>query len=266
MIITKNLSEQLFNKFTSFVYSNSGIYIKPSKKILLANRIRKRLFALKINSYEDYYEYLLKNYKELEHLINVVSTNESYFFRNRKHIEDIKNIIFPKLLERKENIKIWSAGCASGEEPYTLAILADELGVLKRVKIIASDINTEVLQNAKIGKYSNRKLKELDDNIKIKYFTKINDKEYQLSPRIIKNVHFFHHNLIRDLYPENIDLILCRNVLIYFDRKNQKYVIDNFYKSLNHESYLLIGHAETLFAIPNRFNYLKLDNISLYFK
>lgn len=266
MIVSEKLTEEFFEKFSSLIHSASGIFIKKSKMILLANRIKKRLYALKIPNFEKYYEYLMENFKEIEYLINVVSTNESYFFRNRKHIKSLKEIVLPKLLNKKEIIKIWSAGCAGGEEPYSLAIIADELNVLKRVKIIASDINTDILKFAKRAIYRKRKLKELSSDLKARYFTMINENEYQLSERIIQKVHFFHHNLIKNPYPEGVDLILCRNVLIYFDRKNQEYVIDKFYDSLNNKSYLLIGHAETLFAIPNRFNYLKLNDISLYLK
>jgi len=260
------LSDELFDRFARLIYKEAGIYLKSSKKILVSNRLRKRIKLLNLQNYENYYDFLINNKTEMVDFINAISTNETYFFRNLKQMNALKNSILPLVSKKNEVVKIWSAGCSTGEEPYSLAIIMDLLKLNNKVKIIASDINTEVLNDAVRGIYSIRKLRGLDDDLIKKYFVKVGDDSYQFDTRLRKSIEFKRLNLISDKYPEDMDIIFCRNVMIYFDRETQKKIVSQFYDSIKNNGFLFLGHAETLYIINNQFKYLKIDDASVYFK
>ncbi len=262
----KNLSEELFNKFARLIYKEAGIYLKPSKNILVSNRLRKRIKKLDLNSYDEYYDFLLTNKKEIINFINAISTNETYFFRNLKQMNALKNTILPMISKKNEKVKIWSAGCSTGEEPYSLSIISDMLKLNNKVEIIASDINTEVIKEAKQGIYGIRKLRGLEDKTIKKYFKKdINDK-YILDKKVKSNIEFKRLNLMSDKYIDDVDILFCRNVMIYFDRETQKKIVEKFYNSIKKKGFLFLGHAETLYIINNQFKYMKIDDASVYYK
>lgn len=264
--ISDNLSPELFSKFSRLIFQLSGIYMKDSKIVLLSNRLRKRMQVLNISSYEEYYNYLLTHKEEYENFINVISTNETYFFRSESQIESFSNMILPLIINRKGYARIWSAGCSTGEEPYSLAIVADNIGVLNKVDILATDINSEVIEKAKKGIYNLRRLKYVDQNTLKKYFTKIDEENYKISSSLSAKINFKIHNLIKDEYPKNLDIIFCRNVMIYFNRDIQKEIVDKFYNSIDKGGFFFIGHAETLYVISDKFKYLKIGNSSVYYK
>ncbi len=260
------LSQDLFTKFTRLIFQLSGIYMKDSKLILLSNRLRKRIKLLNLNTYEEYYNYLLAHKEEYEHFLNVISTNETYFFRSETQLDAFSNMILPLIINRKGYAKIWSAGCSTGEEPYSIGIVADSLGVLSKVDIFATDINTEVIESAKQGIYNLRRLKYVQDSMLKKYFQKIDEDKYKITQSLINKVNFKIHNLIKDEYPTNMDIIFCRNVMIYFNRDIQKEIVERFYNCLVSGGFLFIGHAETLYVISDKFKYLKIGNSSVYYK
>ncbi|MCX8058853.1 MAG: protein-glutamate O-methyltransferase CheR [Spirochaetes bacterium] len=262
----ENLSDELFNEFSKLAYQRAGIYLKQSKKLLVANRLRKRLKILNLSSYEDYYKYLIIHPEEISEFINSISTNETYFFRSNNQIEVLKNRILPLLFKKKEKIKIWSAGCSTGEEPYSIAIACDQIKSLYRVEIYATDINTKVLEDAKNGVYNDRKLRGTEQEIINEYFNKIDENNYIIKSQIKNSVKFFQHNLLIDKYINDIDIVFCRNVMIYFNRETQKYVVDKFYESLNRGGFLFLGHAETLYVIKTDFKYLRIDDCTVYYK
>lgn len=264
--ITDILSPELFTKFTKLIFQLSGIYLKDSKVILLSNRLRKRMQALNLHSYEQYYDYLLNHKEEYECFLNVISTNETYFFRSEGQLEALSNMILPLLINRNGHAKIWSAGCSTGEEPYSIAIIADNLGLLSNVDIIASDINSEVIDKGKKGIYNIRRLRYVPQNLLTKYFIKIDEENYKILPNLASKINFRVHNLIKDDYPKNLDIIFCRNVMIYFNRDIQKMIVEKFYNTLNPGGFLFIGHAETLYVISDKFKYLKIGNSSVYYK
>jgi len=261
-----SLSPELFSKFSKLIFQLSGIYMKDSKLILLSNRLRKRMKVLNLQTYEEYYNYLLNHKEEYEFFLNVISTNETYFFRSEVQLEALENMVLPLIINRKGYAKIWSAGCSTGEEPYSIAIVADKLGILNKVEILATDINSEVIENAKKGIYNLRRLKYVQEPILKKYFTKIDEEHYKVVNNLSNRIIFKNHNLIKDQYPKNLDIIFCRNVMIYFNREIQKEIVEKFYCSIENGGFFFIGHAETLYIISDKFKYLKIGNSSVYYK
>jgi chemotaxis protein methyltransferase CheR len=268
------LSEEEFKKFASLIYSESGIFLKDAKLTLLSNRLRKRLRALNIDSYSEYYDYiqnLSDRSGEIEELIDVVSTNETYFFRNERQFEALSGHCLPALsrIKQDKTLRIWSAGCATGEEPFTIAIcVLENLGHFPgwRVEITATDVSPTVLEFARRGEYSGRRIEKVSPGILEKYFWQ--DKErpgvYHVKERVRSMVDFSYLNLFKNPYPHSLDIIFCRNVMIYFDREYQKRLIAGFSRVLLKHGYLFIGHSETLHSISEDFMYVKLLESPVY--
>lgn len=272
----KRLTEEEFKNFSSLIHKESGIYMKDSKITLLSNRLRKRLNALSLTEFSDYYNYLQKltgenKRKEYEELLDVVSTNETYFFRNERQFEAFSEYCLPEIAKNKKNkkLRIWSAACSTGEEPYTLAICVQEN--MKhfpgwKIEIIATDIAPSVLDFARDGFYSGRRIEKVPPQFLKKYFT-IEDKEkgvYVVNDELKKMVDFHYHNFFKSPFPTDIDVIFCRNVMIYFDKNHQTKLVADFYKSINPDGYLFIGHSETLHSISDDFVYKKILESPIY--
>ena len=267
----KPLTPEEFQQFSEFIKNETGIYLKDIKMALMSNRLYKRIRTLQLVSFKEYFDYIFKkkNYAEIEILINTISTNETYFFRNANQFYTLAKHILPNFLKNGKNrIKIWSAACSSGEEPYTIAMVLDYNKFYEKmyIEIIASDINTEMLENAKMGIYNKKRLREVEPHFKAKYFDEMGDEKYRLNQRIIKKVKFVQKNLIKDEFPFGLDVIFCKNVMIYFSRDDQKKLVNRLYKSLNHLGYLLIGHAESLYILTDLYKYMKINNTPIYFK
>ncbi len=273
----KRLTEDEFAKFAKLIYDESGIYMKETKITLLSNRLRKRLSSLSLNEFGEYYDYLQKltgepKRKEYEELLDVVSTNETYFFRNERHFEALMDVCLPELAKVKKNkkLRIWSAACSTGEEPYTIAICVLECIKLFpgwEIEIIATDIAPSVLEFAKEGFYSGRRIEKVSPEYLKKYFT-IEDKEkgiYKVNDELKKMIDFHYLNFFaKTTFPNNIDIIFCRNVMIYFDKIHQKNLVADFYQSINDAGYLFIGHSETLHSISEDFIYNKILESPIY--
>ncbi|MDH5719156.1 MAG: protein-glutamate O-methyltransferase CheR [Spirochaetia bacterium] len=257
-----SLTDGMFDIFANYVYKNTGIVMNQNKKTLLGNRLRKRLKALNLDSYEKYWKFIQDpktSKSEIYHFLDAVSTNETYFQRGTSHYDILKNHILPKFIqEQKHHIRIWSAGCSTGEEPYDIAIIMNdfiEKNPYCQYSITASDISQEVLDFAKKGEYYDRKISKLSTQHVTKYFEKVKTEDSSITfakqvlkvkPIIKKNITFRHHNLIKDPYFTGMDVILCRNVMIYFDRETQIKIVNKFAKSLNKNGILFIGHSETV--------------------
>ncbi|HRU65116.1 MAG TPA: protein-glutamate O-methyltransferase CheR [Spirochaetota bacterium] len=272
----KRLTEEEFKKFAKLIYDESGIYMKDSKITLLSNRLRKRLAALSLNEFSDYYKYLESltgeaKKKEYEELLDVVSTNETYFFRNERHFEALKDYCIPELVKIKKDktLRIWSAACSTGEEPYTIAIcIMESMKYLQgwNIEIIATDIAPSVLEFAREGYYSGRRIEKVPPEYLKKYFTLV-DKEkglYRINDNLKKMVNFYYLNFFKNPFPKNLDIIFCRNVMIYFDKAHQRELIANFYQSIYEHGYLFIGHSETLHSISDDFLYKKILDAPIY--
>lgn len=272
----KRLTADEFAKFAKLIYDESGIYMKDTKITLLSNRLRKRLSALSLNEFSDYYSYLLSltgepKRKEYEELLDVVSTNETYFFRNERHFEALTDVCLPELAKIKtdKKLRIWSAACSTGEEPYTIAICVLECMKYFHgwdIEIIATDIAPSVLEFARDGYYSGRRIEKVSPEHLKKYFT-LEDKEkgvYKVNNELKKMVNFYYLNFFKNPFPKNLDIIFCRNVMIYFDKIHQKNLVADFYQSIRDTGYLFIGHSETLHSISEDFIYKKILESPIY--
>lgn len=259
MVNRKFLSEDLIQAFIRLIAKHTGIEVRERDKTALIEKIVSRMKALKLELPETYYQILNssspKNYQEWKNLVILLTNTESYFFRDQDQFTLLRNHILPELIQRKQNnktIRICSAGCSSGEEPYSLAILLKEL--LPDIEewnltILGIDINQEALAKAKTGIYRPWSFRRVNLEIVKRYFQVINN-EYHLKNIIKEMVKFQAINLVRDLFPssnselQNIDLILCRNVFIYFDSSAIATVLNKFYDALEPLGYLITGHAE----------------------
>lgn len=274
----QRLTDEEFARFAKLVYDECGIFLKDSKITLLSNRLRKRLTALNIKTFGEYYDYIQKltdkaaRSKEIEELIDVVSTNETYFFRNERHFDALMQKSFVDISKNKKekSLTIWSAGCSTGEEPYTIAICLLESKHLFpgwKLQILATDIAYSVLDFAKEGHYSGRRIEKVPPALLKKYFTPepSNPEVYTVTNEVKSLVKFGVINLFKDAFPQNVDIIFCRNVMIYFDREHQRTLVANFYRSVSKTNgYLYIGHSETLHAISEDFMYVKLLDSPVY--
>ena len=260
--LTSSLSDREFQRFSNFIYDHAGIKMPPAKKIMLEARLQKRLKANKIASFEEYADYVFSvegGAAELIHLIDVVTTNKTDFFREPGHFDFMVKTALPDILQKRgetlrDPIRIWSAGCSTGEEPYTLAMVLSEFAVGRpdfRVDITASDICTQVLQTARTGIYPEERTDPIPLNLKKKYLTRSREKTRSLvriCPQLRSLVSFRRINFMDDDLgiTEKMDIIFCRNVVIYFDKPTQQTLMQKFYKQLKPGGYLFIGHSETL--------------------
>lgn len=263
-IITE-LNEKDFNLFREVIYRESGINLSPMKKALVQSRLMRRMRELQIRDFNEYYEYLNENYDdERIHLINCITTNKTDFFREAGHFDYMKNEVLPRYVkENRKSIRIWSAGCSTGEEPYTIAISLLEFfkdKTLPDIKILATDIDTKVLETAMEGTYKEETVKVVDREVLRRYALKGVGKNagyYRMKDSVKKMIYFKRLNLLADTFPlkNKFDIIFCRNVVIYFDRNSQVKLFKQFYNYLNNDGYLFIGHSETLTSVSNLFQF-----------
>ncbi len=254
-----------FKLFQKMIYTEAGINLTEKKMTLLSNRIRKRLKALKLESYYKYYQYLKKaedKEKEIVKMINTVTTNVTHFFRNPKQFDLFKNKVLPDIIKnnhKRKSIKILSAGCSTGEEPYSIAIILLEYFKEELmnwyIEIEGVDISTDVINKAQTGMYKKEKIKDIDYEILNKYFVKIDDSTYQINNKAKSITKFKRFNLKSDNFSSNYDVIFCRNVVIYFDRGIKEEIYQKFHGALRNKGYFLAGHSEGMLN-NNRFHYI----------
>lgn len=246
-----------FILISKYIYDNTGIVLAQHKITLVKTRLQKRLFELNISSFNDYYEYLCSHNQEYKHLVNEISTNVTSFFREESQWEFLKyemSNIRKKLKDNK--LRIWSAACSTGEEPYTVAMfLKEELTNFYDfdIKILATDISHSVLSKASKGIYSHESITDLPKHRVFGNFTKLGrGSTYQINDELSKLIMFREFNLVYGDYSlfksVKFDIIFIRNVMIYFDNDTNKNVIQNLVKKLNKGGYLFIGHSESLLS------------------
>ena len=256
----QQLTQQDFDYIRTVVYNESGIKLSEMKRALVQSRLLRRMRELKINRYDEYCEYLRQNYDdEIENLINCITTNKTEFFREREHFTILQRIVEKELSHK--NIRIWSAGCSTGEEAYSIAIVLLESTYTRQFNILATDIDTKVLATAQKGIYSIEAVQTLDESLLKKYFLKGKDQftGYTKVKDIVKKVIAFQHlNLLDESYrlKGNYDIIFCRNVMIYFDRDAQFRVLKKFYDYLPKGGYLFLGYAESIINANLPFHYV----------
>ena len=262
----QRLSDDLFNKFSELVYEKTGIFLKPEKKELLNARLGKRLRATGIDSFKEYYAYVINDRSggELVHLIDCVSTNFTSFFRENSHFEILKATVLPTFVRegrgKNKEILLWSSASSSGEEPYTMAmVVADFISQHPemRYRIMATDISTRVLAQAKAGVYAEERIVKVPVPFLKKYFQKgVGSSEgyVKVKEDLRRMVHFDRFNLMGDFpWCEAIDVIFCRNVMIYFNRETQQELVHKFYQALTPGGYLFIGHSESISGLKHDF-------------
>ncbi len=258
------LTDKLFQQFSSLVYQQTGIFLKPEKKELLNARLSKRLRYCKIAGFKEYYDYVLNDDsgEELIQLIDVVSTNFTSFFREKTHFDYLSSTVLKDFAGKGQlaDFKVWSAACSSGEEPYTLSIVLNEFTAQEprfRFAIQATDISTKVLAVAQKGVYATEKLQAVPQDLVKRYFQKGkggSEGYVKVKKELSDPISFKRFNLM-DQYPwqAELDVIFCRNVMIYFNRETQQQLVDKFYGCLRPGGHLFIGHSESLTAINHRF-------------
>ncbi len=272
------LPDDIFRLLRDFIHGYCGIFFDDGSKFLLERRLMRRLEQRRLRSFEEYYHFLRydrKREEELAVLVDNLTTNETYFFRESPQLRAFSEEILPELREvlaDRKVIRIWSAGCSTGEEPYTIAILLLESGDWWRdwqVEILGSDINQRVLHTARKGVYKKSAHRVTSPEMLGKYFTEEEKGNYRIADRVRKLVSFSYLNLL-DPYKtsliSNMDIIFCRNVIIYFDKEAKKKVIESFYEKLRKGGYLLLGHSESLINISNAFALRTLKNDMVYQK
>lgn len=281
------------NLLRTLVYQECGMCFDEHRLPFLCDRVNRRLKSCQIDNFYDYYQ-LLTSYegkRELTVLVENLTVNETSFFRNRPQLELFRKHVLESLLARKQkqrdwSLRIWSAGCSTGQEPYTLVMLvADALAYYYlrnplpfdvpypkplipppwRVEILASDINYSVLRAAQEGMYTEEQMEPVDYIYRLRYFDKVGER-YAIKDSVKQLVHFDFHNLKTQFLPQGNDIIFCRNVMIYFDEAEQTRLIQKFYRCLNPEGYIFVGHAESLLNMPDRFRLIHKENGTAYQK
>lgn len=265
------LTDADFDKFRALIYKESGITFTATNRSILDSRIKEMLRTKNLATPMDYYALVTTNPDEMKKLLDHVTTNLTRFFRNQPHFDALKNYVVPNVLERKKTaldktIRIWSAGCSTGEEPYTIAMVMKEcLPPGYTFKIQASDLSLKSLMTAQQGFYPDMRVDGIPPEYLKKYFTKV-EGGYQVNQELKNYISFDYHNLKNESGASNLDIVFCRNVIIYFDEAAQKAVIDRFWNAMANNSYLFIGHSESLFGMETKFEFLKTEWTCLYQK
>jgi len=255
----KAMSDAEFFRFADFIQSHCGIKMPLTKKTMLQGRLQKRLRLLKIGSFSAYADFVFSNKgsEEIFQMINVITTNKTDFFRESRHFDYLNAIVFPEIINKsngpaRKQIKAWSAACSTGEEPYTLAMVLDrftESNPSFHFSILATDISTKVLESAQLGIYQEEKIAPVPMAFRQKYLLRSKDKTVvRIVPELRSRVQFQRLNFmdgdfgLRDM----MDIIFCRNVIIYFDRPTQEIILQRICHYLAPGGYLFMGHSETL--------------------
>lgn len=256
-IYNTELTDKQFVRLSDFIYTNYGIKMPPVKKIMLQSRLHKRLKALGIASFDEYLSYVFDDHSHAEEVVNmidVVSTNKTDFYREPAHFDFLNETALPHLISKgSKRINIWSAGCSSGEEPYTMAICLSEFAEKNpgtEFFIKATDISTKVLQHAVSGVYAENRIDVIPLALKRKYFLKSKeriDPKVKVIKQLRDRISFQRLNFMDNQYAFNevFDVVFCRNVLIYFDKKTQEAVIRKQCSKLRQGGFYFLGHSES---------------------
>lgn len=285
------MTEPELKLLQTLVYQECGMCFDEHRIHFLCDRLQRRLKVCNLDSFYSYYRLLTSHEgkKELGALLENLTVNETSFFRNVPQLELFSKVVLENLLRKKQerrdwSLRFWSAGCSTGQEPYTMAIqLCDALAYYYlrnplpfdmptpkplipppwKAEIIASDISYSALLQAEQGVYSDHQMESVDYTCRLRYFEKMGDK-YSVKTTLRRLVQFDFHNLKAEFLPQGNDVIFCRNVMIYFDEAEQKRLIDKFYRCLNPEGYLFVGHAESLFGLTTKFKMIHQNNGTAY--
>jgi chemotaxis protein methyltransferase CheR len=277
---TPVLTEAELKLLQALVYQECGMHFDERRTHFLEDRLQRRLRECQLDSFYSYYRLLISQNgkQELARLLENLTVNETSFFRNKAQLDLFHKFVLEDMLHRKQerrdfSLRFWSAGCSTGQEPYTLAMLVtDALAYYYlrnplpfempspkplipppwRVEIMASDISYPVLRAAQEATYSETQMASVEYSYRLRYFDKIGDR-YAVKKAVKELVHIDFHNLKTEFLPQRNDVIFCRNVMMYFDEAEQRRLIDKFYRCLNSNGYLFVGHAESLLGLTDKF-------------
>ena len=285
------LSEAEMRLLQALVYQECGMYFDARRTHFLQDRLQRRLRECRMDSFYNYYRLLISpaGRQELTNLLENLTINETSFFRNKAQLDLFHKHILDEIIRTKQQqnsfqVRIWSAGCSTGQEPYTIAMLvADALAYHQlrmpalpdavwpkplvpppwTVEIPASDINYSVLRAGQEGTYNEHQMSSVDYAYRLRYFDKVGDR-YAVKKAIKELVHFDFHNLKTEFLPQSNDVIFCRNVMMYFDEAEQRRLIEKFYRCLRPGGYLLVGHAESLLGLTDKFTMVYRNSGTAY--
>ncbi len=285
------LSDSELKLLQVLVYQECGLHFDERRSHFLQDRLLRRMRACQTPSFYSYYRLLTSSEgkREMAVLLENLAIHETSFFRNKAQFDLFHKAIMEELLQRKQerrdcSLRVWSAGCSTGQEPYTIAMLmCDALAYYYlrnplpyetptpkplvpppwKLEVLASDISYTALRTAQDGVYTDAQMEAVDFAYRLRYFDKLGDK-YAVKKSVKDLVHFDFHNLKTEFLPQRNDVIFCRNVMIYFDEPEQKRLVEKFYRCLNPEGYLFLGHAESLFGISDKFRMVHRDNGTAY--
>lgn len=260
----KVLSDLEFIQFRDLIYAECGVSLNIDKKLFLESRLKKRMDELGIKSGQEYFALVTavkSKFQELPTLLDALMICETSFFRNQPQFDLFKQVVLPEIISKKERmssrmLRIWSAGCSTGQEPYTAAMTLLEAipdAIDWTLRVFASDLSFTALERAQNGIYRVDQMKGVDPYITAKYFD-MTGNTYAIKDSVKKRVMFDYHNLKNDNGLRNLDVIFCRNVMIYFDRDEQRRLVNRFANCLLPGGYLFIGHAESLQGLSDRFS------------
>jgi chemotaxis protein methyltransferase CheR len=289
--ISVQITEAELKLLQNLIYQECGMHFDERRTHFLQDRLQRRLKECQLDSFYSYYRLLISHEgkQELARLLENLTVNETSFFRNKAQLELFHKYILEDLFRHKQerrdySIRIWSAGCSTGQEPYTIAMLvADGLAYhyLRnpfpmempfpkplvpapwKVEILASDINYSVLRAGQEGAYNGAQMEPVDYSYRLRYFDKVGER-YIIKKALKELVHFDFHNLKTEYLPQRNDMIFCRNVMMYFDEAEQKRLIEKFGRCLNPEGYLFVGHAESLLGLTNQFTMVHRNSGTAY--
>lgn len=235
-----------YEKFKRDILMLSKIDLNAYKEKQMRRRINTLITKNKIDSYDAYVELIKKDKEKFEQFINFLTINVSEFYRNPEQWKILEKEVFPKLIQTHgKSLKIWSAACSTGDEPYSLVMALSRHLPLENIRIIATDIDKQVLDTARMGLYNEKSIAGVPDDFKRKYFTKVGN-SYQISDAVKKRVEFKEHDLLKDAYPSGCHLIVCRNVVIYFTEEAKDEIYAKFYRALTPGGVLFIGSTEQI--------------------
>lgn len=260
------ITDKEFKQLAAYIKAHYGIYLKNEKQALVIGRLQHVLMDRNFHSFSEYYDYLIsdKTGNAAAILINKISTNHTFFMREADHFDFFRDKVLPFLKNTvlDKDLRIWSAGCSSGEEPYTLAMILDEyLGWDKNqwdARVLATDISSIVLDKATKGIYKTEDVLSLPPYWRHSYIKKLDGETSVISDKIKNDVIFRQFNLMNNPFPfkKKFHVIFCRNVMIYFDAQTKRELINKFYDSIEYGGYLFIGHSESLNHEESKFRYI----------
>jgi chemotaxis protein methyltransferase CheR len=274
-----DLSVEQFQSLSQLIYQKLGLHFDDKKIYFLKTRVAKRMTALGLTDPREYMfklSYADPQGEEMQALANLVTTNETYMFREYDQLQAFANHCLPEVLSAKQargekTLRIWSAGCSSGEEPYTLAMILQEVFPQAQswdCEIIATDIDENMLRKVVAARYGSRSVNEVPDEYREKYLIEDGD-EYMVRRRtaaLVQPIHLNLHDRMAMRAMRGFDFVFCRNVLIYFDDASRKAVVDHFYNALNRGGYLFLGHSESVGRVTTSFTLKRFETHLVYVK